>query len=355
MKKILTMLILILSAFTLASCKEADLKILIWGEYMDDSIVPAFQKEFGVKVKLVPFESNESAITKMKTEKFDLIVPSDYAAEQMIEEDLIQPIDWTKIPNLNRETSFADELKNIFDTVKNDPEDSVDLLNYMVPYFWGNVGILYNKEKISLEELEEKQWDIFKKTDIKTVMYDSSRDGFMIALMQLGYSPNTTNVDELKQAETYLASIAKQSNVVFLTDEILDDMKVPRYDMSLTYSGDAIYIMSEQPKLDFYVPTVGANIWADGFVIPKNARNAELAHQFINFISSFDNARKNTEFVMYQTPRKDVYEFMISAESELYEYRHVYQVKMNPNDEIYRYDKGAKSFMDDAWARIRTS
>lgn len=355
MKKILTMLILIVSAFTLASCKEADLKILIWGEYIDDTIVPAFQKEFGVRVKLVQFESNESAITKMKTEKFDLIVPSDYAAEQMIEEDLILPIDWSKIPNLNKETDLADELKNIFERVKNDPRDPVDLLEYMVPYFWGNVGILYNKEKISLEELEEKQWDIFKKTDIKTVMYDSSRDGFMIALMQLGYSPNTINVDELKEAEAYLASIAKQSNVVFLTDEILDDMKVPRYDMSLTYSGDAIYIMSEQPKLDFYVPTIGANIWADGFVIPKNARNVELAHEFINYVSSYESALKNTEFVMYQTPRKDVYEYMISEESELYEFRHVYQVKMNPNDEIYRYNKGAKTFMDDAWARIRTS
>lgn len=355
MKKILTMLILIVSTFTLASCKEADLKILIWGEYIDDTIVPAFQKEFGVRVKLVQFESNESAITKMKTEKFDLIVPSDYAAEQMIEEDLILPIDWSKIPNLNKETDLADELKNIFERVKNDPRDPVDLLEYMVPYFWGNVGILYNKEKISLEELEEKQWDIFKKTDIKTVMYDSSRDGFMIALMQLGYSPNTINVDELKEAEAYLASIAKQSNVVFLTDEILDDMKVPRYDMSLTYSGDAIYIMSEQPKLDFYVPTIGANIWVDGFVIPKNARNVELAHKFINYVSSYESALKNTEFVMYQTPRKDVYEYMISEESELYEFRHVYQVKMNPNDEIYRYNQGAKTFMDDAWARIRTS
>lgn len=351
MKKILSLIISAVTLITLVSCRAADIKLLMPGSYIDKSIVRSFEKETGKKVSVVPFESNEAALTKLKTEKFDLVIPSDYMIEQMIKEDLLQKIDWTKVTELNKETSFPNELKSLLDELGED----FPILDYSVPYFWGNLGILYNTKKVNKELLEQQQWNIFRNTELKIVMYDSARDGFFIALKELGYSGNTAVESELLEAEAYLKNMAKQANVVFLTDEILDDMKTSKYDISLTYSGDAIYLMDSNADLDFYVPTIGSNIFVDGFVIPKGARDLDLVYEFINHISSYENALSNTLEVMYQSPRKDVYELMISEDSELYHLVNAYQVVRSENDELFRYVPLAKAFIDDSWARIRSS
>lgn len=351
MKKILSLIISAVTLITLVSCRAADIKLLMPGSYIDKSIVRSFEKETGKKVSVVPFESNEAALTKLKTEKFDLVIPSDYMIEQMIKEDLLQKIDWTKVTELNKETSFPNELKSLLDELGED----FPILDYSVPYFWGNLGILYNTKKVNKELLEQQQWNIFRNTELKIVMYDSARDGFFIALKELGYSGNTAVESELLEAEAYLKNMAKQANVVFLTDEILDDMKASKYDISLTYSGDAIYLMDSNADLDFYVPTIGSNIFVDGFVIPKGARDLDLVYEFINHISSYENALSNTLEVMYQSPRKDVYELMISEDSELYHLVNAYQVVRSENDELFRYVPLAKAFIDDSWARIRSS
>lgn len=351
MKKIIITSVFILSALILTACRGADLKVLMPGDYIDKSLVRAFEKETGKKVQIVPFESNEAALTKARTEKFDLYIPSDYMAEQMIEEDMLLPLDWTKITSMNKEDSFPEELNSLLEELETD----FPLLNYMVPYFWGNLGIVYNKETVSLELLEQEQWNIFKNKDLNMVMYDSSRDGFSVALKHLGYSANTNNLNELAEAKSFLEDMTTNSKVTFLTDEILDDMIMPRYDLSLIYSGDAVYVMSEQSKLGYFVPDVGTNVFVDGFVIPKDTKDVELAYEFINFFSTYDNAKQNTLEIMYQSPRADVYYEMLKEGSELYEYKSAYEVIRHPNDELFRYVPDAKKYIDDNWALIRAS
>ncbi len=352
MKKTLSLIISLIALTMLTSCKAADIKLLMPGSYIDKSIVRSFEKETGKKVSIVPFDSNEAALTKLKTEKFDLIIPSDYMIEQMIKEDLLQKVDWNKIPDFNKETDFPEELKALLDELGED----FPILDYSIPYFWGNLGILYNKKKVSKTLLEQEQWNIFRNEEIeKIVMYDSARDGFFVALKHLGYSGNTDVESELIDAEKYLTDMAKQSNIVFLTDEILDDMKVSKYDISLTYSGDAVYLMDSNDDLDFYVPTIGSNVFVDAFAIPKESRDLDLVYAFINHMSKYQNALNNTLEIMYQSPRKDVYELMISRDSELYHLVNAYKVVRNENDELFRYVPSAKAFIDDSWAKIRSS
>ena len=355
MKKIIALLALVLTGATLSGCgivrsftcsSKEKLALFNWGEYIDPDLIKAFEKENDVCVNMSTFDSNESAITKMKTQSFDLIIPSDYAVEQMVEEDLIAEIDWSKITDFDKETELATGLVSILENV------DFDILKYGVPYFWGNVGVLYNKDKVSLETLEAKEWEIFNE-DLEVAFYDSSRDGFMVALKTLGYSMNTTVTSELEAAEAWLTDLAKKDNVVFLTDEILDDMVKLTYDIALTYSGDAIYLMSEQEKLGFYVPNSGTNVWVDTMVIPKNAKNEDLAYKFINFMLSYDSQKANTEYVMYTTVRKDLYEELIVEGSDFYDYVEAYNVVIHENDEVYGFNSTTKAIMSDAWARIR--
>lgn len=351
MKKIITLLIAVVSVMVLTACRRADIKILMPGEYIDTAIVRAFEKETGKKVQIITFDSNEAALTKARTEKYDLYLPSDYMAEQMIKEDMIQKIDWSKIPNLKRDSDFPDVLNDLL----NELEADFSLLDYLVPYFWGNLGIVYNKETVTLEQLEAAQWEIFKNKELNMVMYDSSRDGFFVALKSLGYSANSSDEAELKEAEAWLKDMTSTATITFLTDEILDDMLVPRFDLSLTYSGDAVYLLSEQEKLGYFVPSIGTNVFVDGFVIPKEVNDLDAVYAFINFISSYDNAKQNTLEIMYQSPRKDVYNEMLEANSELADYKDAYQVERHENDELFRYVPAAKAFIDDAWATIRAS
>ena len=351
MKKILSLIISVIALVTLVSCKGADIKILMPGDYIDKSIVKAFQKEIGKKVSIVPFDSNEAALTKLKTERFDLVIPSDYMIEQMIKEDLLQPIDWTKVTELNKETSFPDELKSLLDELG----EEFPILDYGIPYFWGNLGILYNTKTVQLSLLESEEWNIFRNETLKIVMYDSPRDGFFVALKQLGYSGNTATRSELEEAEAYLTAMSRQQNVVFLTDEILDDMKVSKYDISLTYSGDAVYLMDSNPDLGFFVPLVGTNVFVDAFAIPKESSDLDTVYAFINYISTYENALNNTLEIMYQSPRKDVYEEMISEDGELYDLIDAYKVVRHENDELFRFVPAAKAFIDDSWARIRSN
>lgn len=356
MKKTMVMVLMGLVSLTLSGCgvvrsitciNKEKLALFNWGEYIDPAVIRGFENEYDVCVNMSTFASNESAITKMKTQAFDLVIPSDYAIEQMVSESLIQTIDWSKITTFDPTTDLAPGLAAILDEIE------FDLLDYGVPYFWGNVGILYNTDTVSKTELESLEWDIFKSNSYDIAFYDSARDGFMVALKSLGFSMNTSNQTELNAAESWLMDLANHQNVVFLTDEILDDMVSLTYDLALTYSGDAIYLMSEQSKLDFFVPNSGTNVWADAMVIPNNAKNVDLAYAFINYVLTQEAATLNTSYVMYSSPRKDVYEAMVAEDGDFYDYRSAYNVVIHPNDEVFQYVPATKAFITDAWARVR--
>jgi spermidine/putrescine transport system substrate-binding protein len=352
MKKILGLGVLLLTIIALVGCESGPtLRLYNWGEYIDDELVYEFEEETGIKVKQIAFDSNEVAITQIKSgNQYDLVIPSDYAIEQLAEEALIEPIDWSKITVLDPETDLADGLSTILNTLASG-DDGFDLLEYAIPYFWGNVGILY--DTTTVDENDLTGWDALTLTDTYDIaFYNSSRDSFMLALKQTGASSiNHPTTAEFDAAETWLSD-ALTSETFVITDEIFDAMLDPaRYDMAVSYSGDANYLMMENENLDFFVPEQGTNIWVDGFVTPVGA-NMEYAYEFMNFMLSYDAASRNTDWVGYSTPRKDVFEDMLAAGGTYEDYASSYDVRINANDEVYRYNEDLKLEMDTTWQEI---
>jgi spermidine/putrescine-binding protein len=351
MKKLLMLGVIILTISLLVGCESGPtLRLYNWGEYIDDELVYEFEDETGIKVKQIAFDSNEVALTQIKSgNQYDLVIPSEYAIEQLIEEDLIEMIDWTKITTFDRETDLADGLNDIL-TELSDGTQGYDLLDYAIPYFWGNVGILYDTTTVDQADLIG--WDVLTNSDYEIAFYNSSRDSFMLALKATGAnSINTPTDTEFDTAASWLGD-ALTSETYVITDEIFDAMLDPaRYDLAVSYSGDANYLMSENENLDFFVPEEGTNIWVDAFVTPKGA-NMEYAYQFMNFMLSYDSALRNTEFVGYSTPRKDVFEEVLDVGGSFEDYATSYDVRQNDNDEVYRYNESLKLEMDTKWQEI---
>jgi spermidine/putrescine transport system substrate-binding protein len=349
-KSFLTILLLTLTLL-LVSCETGPvLRLYNWGEYIDDELVEQFEAETGIRVKQIAFDSNEVAITQIKGgNQYDLVIPSDYAIEQLASESLIIPIDWTKITTFDPETDLADGLDSILDTLESGA-NGFDLLEYAVPYFWGNVGVLYNTEIVDENDLTG--WDVLKNTDYKVAFYNSSRDAFMPALKSIGAgSINHPTTAEFDAAVAWLnEALTAQTDVI--TDDIFEAMLHPaRYDLAVAYSGDANYLMSENDTLGFFVPEEGTNIWVDAFVIPVQA-NQDYAYQFINFMMSYEAALQNTEYVGYSTPRKDVFEEVLGVGGEFEGYSDSYNVRISVNDEVYRYNESLKLQMDTKWQEI---
>ncbi len=351
MKKSILLSLLFVLVVLLVSCESVPtLRLYNWGEYIDDELVAQFEDESGYKVKQIAFDSNEVAVTQIKAgNQYDLVIPSDYAIEQLASESLIMQLDWSKITAFDPSTDLADGLSSILDQLKNGT-DGFDLLEYSAPYFWGNVGILYNAEVVDSADLDG--WDTLTNTDYNVAFYNSSRDAFMPALKTTGaLSINDPSDAEFNAAVAWLNDALTQETDV-ITDEIFDAMLDPaRYDMVVAYSGDSNYLMSENDKLDFYVPEEGTNIWVDGFVLPNGA-NEELAYAFINFMLSYDSMLQNTEFVGYSTPRKDVFDEVLAVDGSFADYSSSYDVRISANDEVYRYNLALKTQMDTKWQEI---
>ena len=250
---------------TVHSCAE----VYNAGEYMDLSLLEDFEKEYDCTIVYETFESNEMMYTKLSSgETYDVLIPSDYMIERLIKEEYLQALDWKEIPNK----------KNLLNDVMNQSYDPGN--RYSCPYFWGTVGIVYDKTKVSEADLEKEGYNIFLDTKYKgdIYLYDSERDSFMMALKALGYSMNTKDEKELEEAYNWLVKCVETMEPEIVTDEIIDNMAQGRKALGLIYSGDAAYVMSENENMGFYMPETGTNLWSDAMVIPKNAENVELAH-----------------------------------------------------------------------------
>lgn len=360
MKRFNSLLLMIIMLFAISACKgniSGDLNIYNVGEYIDMDLVEAFEERYNVKVNYTTFDSNETAITKMQSESYDIVVLSDYAVEQAMQNDLIIPLDWSKI-DFDRE-SLVSDLKDILADLKAG-ENGFDMLAYSVPYFFGNVGICYDKNKVDEEDIKEG-WNILhnSKYDGKVAYYDSARDGFMAAYKQLGYSMNSTSLEETEEAFNWIKEIRRQVNCAFKTDELLSEMPDGKYSISLMYSGDAVYSMMEQNdyvNLDFYVPKSGTNVFCDGMVIPKNAKNEDLAYKFISFMCEEENAKANSIYVGYSSVIESVYYNLMEEDEEFYEYRDYYKVTYNKGyDEIFRYNPKMTALLNDYWIKLKLS
>lgn len=360
MKKILNCSLLFLSIFSLASCSNSytdALMVYNCGEYIDPDLINEFENEFNCKINYVTFDSNETAVTKMQTEAFDVVVPSDYAIELLKENDMLQEIDWSRITDFTIDM-LADPVIEILKMLKNQ-ENGFDFLKYSVPYFFGNVGICYDKNKVNEEDILEG-WNILhnEKYMNKVAYYDSSRDGFMAAYKALGYSMNSTNLDETEEAYNWILEIRNKTNCAFKTDELLSEMPDGKYAISLMYSGDAIYSMMEENDnvdLDFYVPENGTNVFVDGMVIPKNAKHVDMAYNFISFMLRHENAVANSVYVGYASPVKSAYLEAVTPDGEFYDYKDYYEVTIHENDEIYRYNPKMTILLNDYWTRLKLS
>lgn len=320
------------------------LSIYMPGEYMGENVIPDFEEQTGATVNIEYFDSNEQMYIKVANEEsYDLLIPSDYMIQRIMNEGYLQKLN----PEL---LTCMDELS---DAVKNpsfDPENE-----YSVSYFWGTVGIVYDKTKVSLEDLEREGFNIFKDTKYRgdIYLYDSERDSFMMALKALGYSMNTESEDEIQDAYNWLVECVQTMKPEIVTDEIIDNMAQGRKALGLCYSGDAAYIMSENENMGYYLPESGTNLWYDSMVIPANAKNVELAHAFINFVSSYDYAYDNSSYVGYTSPNQEVID-ELSGEGGEYEGINAYLPRTdNSNDEVFVFNDNTRKLIGNLWSKVK--
>ena len=314
------------------------------GEYIGEDVIAGFEEETGAKVVMETFDSNEAMYIKVANgETYDLIVPSDYMIQRLIEEDYLQKLDHSR---LNCMDNLTDEVLN----QSYDPGNE-----YSIPYFWGSVGIIYDKTKVDISDLEKDGFGIFLNEKYKgdIYVYDSERDSFMMALKDLGYSMNTENELELQKAYEWLVQCVETMEPEIVIDEVIDNMAQGRKALALVYSGDATYIMSENENMAFYLPESGTNIWCDAMVIPKNAKNPELAHEFINYVSSYEVAYENSSWVGYTSPNWEVMEVIFSEGGEFegidaYIPREGYE-----KDEVFAYHANTKKLISNLWSKVK--
>ena len=285
------------------------LNVYNWGEYIsvDDGeegafdTVAEFEKLTGIDVVYSTFSTNEELYAKLKMgggSQYDVIIPSDYMVSRMINEGMLAKLNYDNIPNV----------KHIREDLR--VATSSQAADYSVPYRWGIVGIIYNTTLVDPED-DVHTWDILwnEKYANNILMFQNSRDTVGIALKRLGYSFNTTNEDEIRQAAHTLVD-QKPIVQAYVMDEIFDKMIGGEAALAPYYAGDAIIMMQDNPDLAFAVPVEGTNLFFDSMCIPANSKNKEAAELFIHYMCETLVALKNAEYVGYATPHTEAFTYL---------------------------------------------
>lgn len=309
-----------------------------WGEYISDGSEGALDvnKEFeeltGIKVVYSTFATNEELYAKLQSGavNYDIIIPSDYMIARMIREDMLEKLDYDRIP------AFA----NIDNDYKNPEYDPAN--EYSVPYTWGTVGIIYNTTMV---EDTVDSWDILwnEKYSGNILMFSNPRDALGIAQKKLGYSFNTTNMAEIESAFEQLR-LQKPLVQAYVMDEIFDKMQSGEAAIAPYYAGDAITMIADNPDLAFASPKEGTNRFVDAICIPKGAANKEAAHLYINYLCEPEVAAANIEYIGYSTP--------ISAARELMDPEMANSPISYPADEIMEKSEFFLALPDDVNVEI---
>ena len=322
------------------------LKLYLPGEYLGENVISDFEKQYGVRVIVENFDSNEMMYTKlMAGDRYDVIIPSDYMIERLMNEDFLQPLDKSMIPNM----------ENMSDAVLGmsyDPDNT-----YSIPYFWGSVGLVYNHENVDPAVIESEGWEVLRNTDYAghIYIYDSERDSFMMAFKALGYSMNTEDPNEINAAYEWLLQMNNTMSPVYVTDEVIDGMMNGYKDIAVVYSGDAAVVLDENEDMSFYMPSQGTNIWCDAMVIPQNAENPKLAHEFINYMLTYEAAFDNTETVGYTSPNAEVFEEMTSSE-DLYADNAAYLPRSGyDKDEMFHDNQTLMRELSKLWIKVKAA
>jgi spermidine/putrescine transport system substrate-binding protein len=269
---------------------KAELNVYNWGDYIDETVLTDFEKQYRIKVNYDTFTTNEDMYVKLRAggSNYDLVIPSDYMIKRMIDEELVEPLDFDNIPNYR-------EIGPRFKNLQYDPKN-----RYSVPYMWGTVGILYNKKMVKTKPDSWKVlWD--KRYAKQILMLDSQRDSIGITLKMLGFSINSQNPAELELAKKTLIR-QKPLVLAYVVDEVKDKMISGEAALAVVWSGDGFYCMGENPALDYVIPREGSNLWFDAMVIPKGAEHKRSAEQFINFMCDTDIAYRNANYIGYASP-----------------------------------------------------
>lgn len=332
--------------------KNGEVYVYNWGEYIDESVIDQFEKETGIKVVYDLFETNEEMYPVIEAGgvKYDAVCPSDYMIQKMAQNNLLSEINFDNIPNLKEIDPKYLEMSKSFD-----PENK-----YSVPYCWGTVGILYNTSMVAPEDVPTKWSDLWdEKFNDNILMQDSVRDAFMVALKSLGYSMNTTNEEEIKEAKELLI---KQKPLVqaYVIDQVRDKMIGGEAAVGVIYSGEMLYIQNEVKELgldyslEYVIPEEGTNLWIDSWVIPANAPNKENAEKWINFLCRPDIAKKNFDYITYPTPNKGAFDLL---DPELKDNKAVFpDDTMLKNSEVYQYlGDDVDRLYNDAWKEVKSN
>ena len=292
---LLLCLVLTLSVLPVtAHAAGEEITVYNWGQYISDGtddsldVIAAFEEATGIKVHYMTFDSNESMYTKLKTggASYDVIIPSDYMVAKLIEEDMLEPLDFANIPNY----AYIDEA---FRNQAYDPENL-----YSVPYTWGTVGLIYNRNYVSDEDAESWSCLWNSKYAGKLLMFDNPRDAFAIAQSLLGYGMNTEDFNELKNCADLLA---QQKPVLqgWVMDQIFDKMERGEAWIAPYYAGDYLMMVGENEDLRFCFPEEGFNFFIDALCIPTCATNKEGAEAYINFLCSPEVNGENLDYLGY--------------------------------------------------------
>ena len=330
--------------FTGCSKKEKQqINFFNYGENIDDETLKEFEEKYDIKVNMETFDDMEAMYQKIKSGagKYDVVLVSDALMPRMIKEGLVQELNKDNIPNISQ----MDEQYLDLDI---DPGNK-----YSVPYMFGTVGIVYNKDVVK-EEVDS--WDILCDEEYKdqVFMFDTYRDTIGAALKKLGYSLNSTDPDEIEEAKELLIEQRKTVNPIYGVDNGTTMIPAGETNINMIWSGEGLNLQEEYPNLVYVVPKEGANFWIDSLCITSNAQNVEGAEKFINFVSDKESALRIADEIGYTTPNKE-------ARKEQPE-----DVQNNPNAympeeimnrcEIYKdFDLKTKQMYDDAWTEIKVN
>ncbi|WP_349533620.1 ABC transporter substrate-binding protein [Leuconostoc citreum] len=278
------------------------LNLYNWGDYLDPDLITKFTKETGYKVSYETFDSNEAMYTKIKQggTSYDLTVPSDYMIKKMKRENLLLPLDHSKLTGINNyDTRFMNQT---FD--KNN--------KYSLPYFWGTLGIIYNDKYVKPQDVQH--WDDLWAPKFKNqiMLVDSARDALAMALVTQNKSVNDKSTADLAAAQAKLTTLMPNIKAI-IADEIKMYMAQNEAAIAVTYSGEASQAMGNNSHLHYVVPSEGSNLWFDNIVMPKTAKHKAAAYAFLNFMSEPKNAAQNATYVGYATPNKRAMLFLSEA------------------------------------------
>ncbi|WP_027703125.1 ABC transporter substrate-binding protein [Metaclostridioides mangenotii] len=350
MKKIIKLLSLsiciAIMGILLVGCSKKtteEINFLNYGENIDKESVKEFEKEYGIKVNIETFDDMETMYQKVSSGgvKYDVILISDALMPRMIEKNLVKELDKENIPNIS-------QMDKEYLNLEIDPGNK-----YSVPYMFGTIGIIYNKDVVT-EEVDS--WDILwdEKYKNKIFMFDTYRDTMGATLKKLGYSLNSTNPKEIKEAKELLLNQRKLVDPIYGVDNGTTMIPAGESDINMIWSGEGLNLQDENPNLVYVVPKEGANFWIDSLCIPHNAKNIEGAEKFINFVSDKKSALRIADEIGYTTPNKEA---RLEQPEEVRNNPNAYMPKeIMDRCEIYvDFSKDIKKLYDEAWVNIKSN